>query len=118
MRNLPLDRFENTVIESLKISDLTGLSSDDEFLRQLNQNLSHSPQPEPVFYQIWFNGVFNGLAAAAIGVILLFGLNVLPPILVNASLTGTELIEAKIVHLTLDQHALWQQIVLGFEQLK
>jgi hypothetical protein len=118
MKNLPCVSFEKKMITSLKISDLTGLSSDAEFLRQLNQNLSHSQQPQPTFYQIWFNGVFNGLAAAAVGVILLIGLNILPSLFVNASVVGTGLIEEKIVYATLNQRILWQQMVLGLEKFK
>jgi hypothetical protein len=118
MENLPCDSFEKKVVASLKIFDLTGLSSDAEFLRQLNHNLSHSQQPQPTFYQIWFNGVFNGLAAAAVGVVILVGLNVLPPLLVDASVTGTGLIQEKIVRATIDQRILWQQMVIGLEKFK
>jgi hypothetical protein len=111
MQNLPLDSFEKKVLTSLKINDVTGFSADAEFLRILNQNLSRLQPSEPTFYQIWFNGVFNGLAAAAVGVIILIGLNVLPPVFVNASVTGTGMIQQQIVRVTLDQRILWQQMV-------
>ena len=118
MPNMPRDSFEKKVRTSLKISDVTGFSADGEFLRVLHQNLSRLPAPEPIFYQIWFNGVFNGLAAAAVGVILLIGLNVLPPVLVNASVTGTGLIQEQIVRVTLDQHILWQQMVTSLAKYR
>jgi hypothetical protein len=111
MPNMPRDSFEKKVLTSLQISDVTGFSADGEFLRVLHQNLSRLPAPEPTFHQIWFNGVFNGLAAAAIGIILLIGLNVLPPVLVNASVTGSGLIQEQIIQITVDQHILWQQMV-------
>jgi hypothetical protein len=118
MQNLPLNSFEKKVIASLKIDDKTGFSADADFLRKLNQNLSCLQPSTPTFYQIWFNGVFNGLAAAAIGVILLIGLNVLPPYFVNVSITGTELIKDQIVHVTLDQRMLWQQMATRLENFR
>jgi hypothetical protein len=118
MWNSPLDNFERKVVASLNIDKLSGLSSDVEFLRKLDHGLSPLRQSRPAFYQTWFNGVSHGLAAASVGIILLTSLHILPPLLINASLAGTGMIQERIVRMTLDQSVLWQKIAINIEKLK
>jgi hypothetical protein len=120
MRNSSPDEFERILITSLKVDCLNGLTSDDEFLKKLNTSLLtiQQTQTSSPFSRIWFNGIFNGLAAVAVGVILLVSLHVLPPFLFNASISGTRLIQAKIVATSVDQSILWQRIAVDIKNLK
>lgn len=115
MKNTPYDPFEKAVFESLQLDNLPELSSDTNFLYRLNRNLANAGNQKIPFYRVWFNGVCNGLAAAAVGVLILVSLNILPPLLVNASITGTGLIREKIVQTSLEQRIFWQQMVIEAE---
>ena len=117
MKNWPADHFEKLVGESLKITDSPGMTSDDEFLEKLNQKLNNT-QPKTRSLLTWLNGISNGLVAAAIGLVLLYGLNVLPPFLVNASLTGSGFIQQSIIQASVNQHVLWQQLTMDLEKFK
>jgi hypothetical protein len=116
----PDDDFGPKIAALLKIEQFHGLSSDMEFIRKLNQNLSalEQTQTSRSIHRIWFKGICNGLAAASFGIIIFISLQTLPLFLINASLSGTELIQTKIVGTTISQNVLWQKIVLDFQKLK
>ncbi len=116
----PDDDLETKITTLLKFDPLNEISSDSEFIQKLNQKLLllELPQSDHLFRRIWFNGICNGLAAAALGVIIFISLQVLPPLLMEASLTGTELIQSKIVGATLNQNVLWKKLIMDLQQLK
>ena len=116
----PDDDLETKITALLKFDPLNEISSDSEFIQKLNQKLLllEQPQSDHLFRRIWFNGICNGLAAAALGVIIFISLQVLPPLLMEASLTGTELIQSKIVGATLNQNVLWKKFIMDLQQLK
>ncbi len=116
----PDEDLETKINALLKFDPLNEISSDSEFIQQLNQKLLllEQPQPDQLFCRIWFNGICNGLAAAALGVIIFISLQVLPSLLMEASLTGTELIHSKIVGATLNQNILWKKFIMDLQQLK
>lgn len=116
----PDDKLETKIRTLLKFDRFDEFSSDTEFIQRLNQNLLSLEQSPltPKFYRIWFNGVCNGLAAAALGIIIFVSLQTLPALLMDASLTGSELIQSKIVGATFDQNVLWQKFIMNIQQLK
>jgi hypothetical protein len=116
----PDDDLDPKIAALLKIEQFHGLSSDMEFIRKLNQNLSalEQTQTSRSIHRIWFKGICNGLAAASFGIIIFISLQMLPLFLINASLSGTELIQTKIVGTAISQNVLWQKIVLDFQKLK
>jgi hypothetical protein len=112
MKKLPPSDFEKMVAEALKIESLPGGSSDREFLAGLNRRLAPVvPVPHRV-WQIWSTGVWNGVAAVALGMTLLVGLNILPPFLVKVSVGGAGLIREKIVTATLQQQLWLEQFLV------
>ncbi|MGE5580980.1 MAG: hypothetical protein ACM3X9_00415 [Bacillota bacterium] len=117
MNNQSTEQFEDFLKTSLKTADLPGLTPDAEFLAKLHHELDRI-QSRTKFRQLWLNGVSKGLVAAAVGLILLVGLNILPPLFVNASLSGSNLIREKIVQTTLRQHLLWQHLITSVTKLK
>ncbi len=116
----PDDELETKITTLLKFDQFNQLSSDSEFIQRLNQNLLSLEQFQlrSRFYRIWFNGVCNGLAATALGVIIFISLQILPSMLMDASLTGTELIRSKIIGATFNQNILWQKLIMNLQQLK
>ena len=110
--------FDKKLQSCLEINNLKGLSTDQEFLQKLNQNLSSMDRISTTINWSWVNGICRGLAAASIGVILFIGLQVLSPILLSASLSGTELIKTKIADVTLNHTLWWQKIGMDLGKLK
>lgn len=94
-------------------------SSDAEFLQCLNRGLNETVKPKvqtkPKLVDIWFTGVWNGVAAAAVGLVIFVGLNVLPPFFVKASVAGADLVQEKIIDVSVQQHVIWQQILIDLK---
>ncbi len=117
MKNWPSAEFEKIIAESLKVEKLPELSTDEDFLRKLNFRLNNSEATKQSLFQIWLNGISEGLVAAAIGVILFIGLSQLPNLLVNMSVNGAGLVQEKIVQVTVEQQILWQQFVCNLKKI-
>lgn len=109
----PVD-FETLLADSLQTAGLEdgGLpfSSDAAFLEMLNQRLDQVTAPADVT-PFWIRGIWRGVAAAAAGVILFAGLNIIPPLLFRASLSGAGMVREKIIAASVQQEIAWQQFV-------
>lgn len=111
MRPPPSRDFEKTLTEALKIETFRHFSTDQEFLNRLNQRLQ--PVSMPTRGRIvWMAGFWNGVAAAAFGMILLVGLNILPPFLISASINGTGYLGDQIVRISVNERLWLEQLLM------
>jgi hypothetical protein len=116
------NEFEKLVAASLKLNNFPGISSDEEFLMKLNQRLKRAPNAhtraaKPKFQNIWATGVWNGVRAMAMGIVLLAGLDIMPPLFVNASMVGAGFVQEKIVQISINQQIRWQQFLMNLENV-
>jgi hypothetical protein len=120
MPNLPSNKtsistIEELIADSLGPGALPDFSADQEFLNSLHSRLNRIPIPGVKTGWTWFNGICQGAVAAAFGLILFTGLNILPSIFVNTSVTGAGFAREKVVEVTLRSRAIWQQFILNLE---
>lgn len=120
MPNLPSNNrntgvFEQIIADSLGPGSLPRFSTDEEFINSLQRNLNNTTPPRLPSYRIWIDGLTRGAVAAACGFILFTSLNILPPILVNTSVTGAYLAQQNIAEFSWRSRVLWQQFVVGLE---
>lgn len=110
--------FEKLLAESLKIDvgadSGPRFSSDVVFLAGLNERLAKRTV-QPKASPIWINGILGGMAAAAAGLILFAGLNILPPFFYRASVTGAGLVREKILDASVQQEIAWQQLMVAIQ---
>lgn len=118
MRLQSPDDFDALLAESLQTDGTADcrlpLSSDAEFLEQLQQRLAETavtPRVSP----FWIHGVYRGIAAAAAGIVLFAGLNIIPPLLFRASLNGVGMVREKIIVASVQQEIVWQQFVAALK---
>ena len=114
------DEFEKTVSSALKLNNFSGLTSDEEFLTKLNQRLKYVPDPVADIaklkpQRLWVSGICNGVVAMALGVVLLTGLEIMPPLFVDASMAGADFVQEKIVQISMHQQIRWQQFLINLE---
>ncbi len=107
--------FEELIADSLGPETLPDFSPDQVFLGSLNRRINGLPSPVSKTNRPWFSGICQGAAAASFGLILFTALNVLPPLLVNTSVTGAIFAREKAIAVTFRGRALWQQLVVNFE---
>ncbi|HEX7714018.1 MAG TPA: hypothetical protein VF531_08325 [Bacillota bacterium] len=105
MEQLLADAFNDDTL-----CDLPEYPSDADFLRDLQRRLSQQ-QSVLSYDQVWFSGILRGMAATAVGVVLFVGLNTLPPIFINASITGSGMLREKLVSISAGQHVLVQRLI-------
>lgn len=105
-----MERLLQDALDGEAVCDLPGYPSDTDFLSDLNRRIAQL-QSGPTCEQVWFSGILRGVAAFAFGVVLFVGLNTLPQIFINASITGSGLLKEKLVSISAGQHVLVQKLI-------
>jgi len=117
MKNYSPNEFESFLTTTFKEDEIPELISDEAFLQALNTKLNQMITPNPRSpYQIWFSGLTHGMTAAAAGIILIVGLNTIPPLLVRASVSNVGLVQKQVINARMQQQIFWQKLLVNLEQ--
>ncbi len=117
MKKYSPNEFESLLTSALKEEEIPELISDDAFLAALNMKLNQIITPKPrAPYQIWLSGLTHGMTAAAAGIILIVGLNTVPPLLVRASVSNAGLVQKQVINVRMQQQIFWQKILINLEE--
>lgn len=108
--DLLMEQLLKDAFDSDTVGDLPGYPSNNDFLRDFHRRIAQLSSG-PTFEQVWFSGILRGMAAFAFGIVLFVGLNTLPPIFINASITGSGLLKEKLVSISAGQHVLVQRLI-------
>ncbi len=107
--------FENWLRLQLP-PEIEPLTSDADFLYNLQQKIRLS-QDSPAGYPkapgsfLWLNGIFQGVAAAAVFLILFTGIHLNTANILQISVNSAKYLQETVLLLSVEQQLLWQELI-------